>query len=106
MSTADAATDIADAGAPRELFSYEVRREGRPLVVLRGLREGSGPALVVEAEVRRGDATEAVIRPFPFATEQQARRFVDEALLTLQYLDCDVIDPEERVVRNSTVTDG
>jgi hypothetical protein len=51
--------------------------------------------------VRRGGDTETVFRHFPFATEQQARRFVDEALLTLQYLDCDVIDPDERIARQA-----
>jgi hypothetical protein len=86
----------AGSGASRQLFAYEVRREGRPLVVLRGMQQGSGPALVVEAEVTRAGDAEAVIRPFPFATEQQARRFVDEALLTLEYLDCNVVDPSER----------
>ena len=100
MSTTAASTDT---GAARELFAYEVRREGRPLVVLRGLLQGNGPALVVEAEVTRTGA-EAVVRPFPFATEQQARRFVDEALLTLEYLDCNVLEPSERVVRDETVT--
>ena len=91
MSSSTAAA-TTDADAPRELFFYEVRREGRPLVTLRGLQQGSGPALVVEAEVTRG--TDVVVQPFPFATEQQARRFVDEALLTLQYLDCDVVEPD------------
>jgi hypothetical protein len=99
VSAANGTAATVDTGAQRELFSYEVRREGRPLVVLRGMQEGNGPALVVEAEVRRGGDTETVFRHFPFATEQQARRFVDEALLTLQYLDCDVIDPDERVAR-------
>lgn len=101
MSTAAS----ADSGASRELFAYEVRREGRPLVVLRGLQQGNGPALVVEAAVTRAGDTEAVVRPFPFATQQQARRFVDEALLTLEYLDCNVVEPSERVVRNETVAD-
>jgi hypothetical protein len=60
------------------------------------MQQGSGPALVVEAEVTRVGDAEGVVRPFPFATEQQARRFVDEALLTLEYLDCNVVDPSER----------
>ncbi|HJU48916.1 MAG TPA: hypothetical protein VJ689_12325 [Gaiellaceae bacterium] len=89
-------TASADSGASRQLFAYEVRREGRPLVVLRGMQQGNGPAPVVEAEVTRAGDAEAVVRPFPFATEQQARRFVDEALLTLEYLDCNVVDPSER----------
>lgn len=91
----------AEKGASRELFAYEVRREGRPLVVLRGLLQGNGPALVVEAEVTRLGDAEGVVRPFPFATEQQARRFVDEALLTLEYLDCTVLEPSERVARGA-----
>jgi hypothetical protein len=106
VSATNGAAVTTDAGASRELFSYEVRREGRPLVILRAVQAGSGPALVVEAEVHRGGDTGTVVRAFPFATAQQARRFVDEALLTLQYLDCDVIDPEERVGRESSVADA
>lgn len=99
MSAGNATAVRADADASRELFAYEVRHEGRPLVVLRGMQQGSGPALVVEAEVTRTPGVEPTVRPFPFATEQQARRFVGEALLALEYLDCTVLDPSERGLR-------
>jgi hypothetical protein len=34
-----------------------------------------------------------VVRPFAFSTAESAKRFVDEALLALQYLGCDVVEP-------------
>jgi hypothetical protein len=104
VNTGNATAVSHDADVSRELFSYEVRREGRPLVVLRGMLQGSGPALVVSAEVTRGDG-DPVVRPFPFATEQQARRFVDEALVTLEYLDCTVIEPGDRAVREPSTAE-
>lgn len=94
MSTGNEPQATAGAGPSPHLFAYEVRREGRPLVVLRGVLQGGGPALVVEAEVTGPAGADPVVRPFPFATEQQARRFVDEALLTLEYLDCNVVEPD------------
>jgi hypothetical protein len=33
------------------------------------------------------------VRPFAFSTAESAKRFVDEALLALQYLGCDVVEP-------------
>jgi hypothetical protein len=83
---------VTDAPAPRpatEFFRHEVRRDGRGIVVLRGLRDGN--AVVVEAEVypRQDDlASEPLRRPFPFASEVQAMRFLEEALVALEYLGC------------------
>ena len=72
-----------------ELFFHEVRREGRPLAVLRGLMTPNGA--VVEAEIyplSEQPGIEPLKRPFPFSTAQQATRFADEALASLEHLGC------------------
>jgi hypothetical protein len=78
----------------RELFGHELRKEGRPLVVLRGY-SAEGGAVTVEATIHRlgsGPEDAPVVRPFPFTTAESAGRFVDEAMTSLQYLGCEVND--------------
>ena len=77
---------------PRELFSFEVRRDGRAVALLRGIRSIDG--VVVETEVfpvTEHDGPRGIRRPFPFATVDQAQRFTDEALMALEYLNCSVV---------------
>jgi hypothetical protein len=76
------------------LFGHELRKDGRPLVVLRGYRE-TDAGVTVEATIHPiGSSPEAepVVRPFPFSTAESATRFVDEAVTSLQYLGCEVND--------------
>ena len=77
-----------------ELFSHEVRRDGRPIVLLRGIpREGGG--VTVETHVYPAGAKpdiEPRVRPFAFASAEQAARFVDDALDSLEYLNCRLVD--------------
>jgi hypothetical protein len=86
----------ADAPEPlprKELYSYEVRREGRIVVQLRALGAADG-SVTVETEVypiSKG-AGEAIARPFEFPDADYARHFVDEALLALEYLNCHVVE--------------
>ena len=50
--------------------------------------------LTVEAEVHpmeAGARGPVLRRPYRFASRDQAMRFVDEALLALEYLDCSVV---------------
>ncbi len=79
-------------GPSRELFAYEARRDGRAVVVIRGIHMQDG--VVVETEVFPVTATpgaDGIHRPFSFSTPDQARRFADEALTALEYLNCSVI---------------
>jgi hypothetical protein len=79
---------------PHEVFVYRAHRDGKPVVVLRGLQTPGSLGLTVEAEVHPLDqgARGAVLRrPYRFASRDQAMRFVDEALLALEYLDCSVV---------------
>jgi hypothetical protein len=77
-----------------ELFTREVRKDGRHLVLLRGVEDDAG-GVTVETEVHPAGAkptTEPRRRAFAFATRDQALRFVDDALDALQYLNCHVVD--------------
>ena len=93
--TARATADEAPraASARKELYSYEVRREGRIVVQLRALGAADG-TVTVETEVYPVSKTagEAISRPFEFPDADYARHFVDEALLALEYLNCQVVE--------------
>jgi hypothetical protein len=71
-------------------LTREVLFEGRRLALVR-CYDGADGMTVVEAEVQRG-GTEGLARrgPYRFATATEAFRFVQEALLALQYLGCTV----------------
>ena len=76
------------------LFAYEARKEGRVVALLRGLAGANG-SVTVETEVYpvTGHAlSEPQARPFTFPAKEQARHFVDEALLALEYLGCTIVE--------------
>jgi len=74
--------------ASRELFSHELRRDGKIVTQLRGV-EGDNGSVTVEAEVYSGGpGSDPQIVPFSFDSRDHAARFVDEALDALQYLGC------------------
>jgi hypothetical protein len=77
----------------KELYSYEVRREGRVVAQLRALGAADG-SVTVETEVYPVNQTpgESISRPFEFPDADYARHFVDEALLALEYLNCQVAE--------------
>ena len=82
---------VLAAGA--ELFAYEARKDGRPVARLRGVTTENG-GVTVEAEVfpvTKAPGTEAVARPFTFGSADAASRFVDEALVALEYLNCEIV---------------
>jgi len=76
----------------RELFRHRATRDGRAVVALRGMLMADGSA-TVEAEVHPPDAASqgAVLRrPYRFPSAEVALAFADEAVLCLEYLNCDV----------------
>lgn len=94
MSRPARAASASQASAAREeLYAYEVRREGRIIAQLRALGALDG-TVVVETDVYpvNRQAGEAISRPFEFPDADYARRFVDEALVALEYLNCVVVD--------------
>jgi hypothetical protein len=81
------------AVTPHEVFVYRAHRDGHPVVILRGLQTPGSLGLVIEAEVHPVEARargSVLRRPYRFASRDQAMRFVDEALLALEYLNCSV----------------
>lgn len=67
----------------------EATREGRRVALLR-CYDGAGET-IVEAEITSIRGGEAVRRgPYRFRTATDAFKFVQEALLALQYLGCNV----------------
>ena len=92
--SAAAAADESQSLPRRELYAYQVRREGRVVARLRALGADDGSVLV-ETEVlplNRPPGEEGIARPFEFPDADYARRFVDEALLALEYLNCEVVE--------------
>jgi hypothetical protein len=72
------------------LFAYEARKEGRTVAILRGIAGVNG-AVTVETELYPITAphnAEPQVRPYAFPSREQATRFVDEALMALEYLGC------------------
>ncbi len=90
-----AAASPASEPLPRtELYAYQVRREGRVVARLTALGAADG-SVVVETEVlpvNRPPGEDGITRPFDFPDADYARRFVDEALLALEYLNCEVVE--------------
>lgn len=78
----------------RELFAHEARRDGRRIVILRGVaRDGGG--VTVETKVYPVGSKpdiEPRERPFAFGSAEQAARFVDDLLDSLEYLNCQIVD--------------
>jgi hypothetical protein len=72
-------------------FVREATRDGRPVALLRCYDASSGGA-VVDAQVMPVDGGAEPIRrgPYWFSNANEALRFLQEAVLALQYLGCTV----------------
>jgi hypothetical protein len=81
---------VARKAPTQEIFAYEARREGRTVAVLRGTASENG-SVVVETEIFPVTApanSDPQTREHRFSTREQARRFAEETVLTLEYLGC------------------
>ena len=67
----------------------EATRDGQRVALLRCYDEPDATATVVKAEIHPA-AGEQVSREYRFVTAPEAFKFVQEALLALQYLGCHV----------------
>ena len=77
----------------RQLVHRFARRGEQQVMTLRCV--DTGAAFSVECDVHPVGSRDAEPRrkgPYAFATESEARQFVDEATLALQYLGCDVFE--------------
>ena len=85
---------VLAASQPTVLFAYRAKRDGRAVADMFCLEEESLTAdVVVVAEIRpthARDDSEPLRQVRAFPTSKQARRFVDEALIALEYLGCTV----------------
>ncbi len=73
-----------------DVFRFEARHEGRPVVVLYGV-ETPGGGLDVETEaypVGHKPDEDPLRRTFSFPTHEKARRFTDDVLTSLEYQNC------------------
>ena len=92
MSTApatEARAESAEADSARALFSYVVRRDGRIIATLQG--HDSGDGVNVESEVfpvTAEDDEPGLKRTFNFPSPDHARRFIDDAVVAFEYLNC------------------
>jgi hypothetical protein len=79
---------------PTDLLYREVRREGKIVALFRGIATDAG--VTVETRIFPVDAVpgngQHVDRPFPFSTLDQARMFVDDSTVALEYLGCAATD--------------
>jgi hypothetical protein len=86
-------TSAARPAADGALFAYELRREGRPVALLRGTAaEGVVTVETSIYSVNAGPSDPPMERPFRFTSPEAAQRFADETVLALEYLDCDVVE--------------
>jgi len=90
---AAAAAEPTKDSARKELYAYEVRREGRVVAKLKALGAADG-TVTVETEVfpLNQPPGASIPRPFEFPDADYARHFVDEAILALEYLNCEVVE--------------
>lgn len=82
-------------GTPGRVVVHRFAKRGNQQVVTMRCVEGAAGAFAVECEVYPVGSmrVEPVSKgPYAFPSEADARRFVDEATLALQYLGCDVFE--------------
>ncbi len=93
MSLSPGAVRAPGGPGDGRLWAHEARREGKVVARLEGIRQPDG-GVVVEATVTPvGKGPDAALtRPFPFADVGHARRFVDDALESLEYLGCEIAE--------------
>lgn len=101
-------TDFGPLGSPRgrfpaatagtvpsprgELVSIEATRGNERVVALRLIEDGAG-GYTVECDVDPVDGHRVALwraGPYSFQSERDARTFVDEATVALQYLGCEI----------------
>jgi hypothetical protein len=85
-------TAAGKPGADGTLFSHEVRRDGKPVAVLRGMVADG--VVTVETDIHpvgRPPGEPPDQRPFVFTSVDAAQRFADECLTAFEYLDCEIV---------------
>ena len=84
----------AAVAADGTLFTHELRRDGRPIATLRGVPADGGVTVETAVyPVSQPPGADPVLRPFHFSSPEVAQRFVEETLIALEYLNCEVVEP-------------
>jgi hypothetical protein len=84
----------AKLAADGSLFTHELCRDGKPIAALRGMPvEGGITVETAVYPVSQPPGADPVVRPFHFASADVAQRFVEETLIALEYLNCEVVEP-------------
>lgn len=85
----EARTGSVETDSGRALYSHVIRRDGRIIATLQGMESGEG--VNVESEVfpvTAGDDEPGLKRTFSFPSREHALRFVDDAIVAFEYLNC------------------
>jgi hypothetical protein len=89
---------------PRELFARRAIKDGRLVMALRGMDIGGEYVVAVDVYPVTGLALEPVpLGPHTFQSLDNAVGFVEESLLALEYLGCDI---EKGVIDNDRAGNG
>ena len=84
-----AGSAVADSAST--LFEYTVRRDGRTIALLNVYATPEG--VTVDSEVfpiTKPIDEPGIKRPFTFGSVDHARRFVDDAIVAFEYLNCTI----------------
>lgn len=82
---------LDEVAPPRQLFVRRAIKDGRTVVVLRGLEIGGECAIDAEVNPVTGSGSDAVpVGTHTFPTLDDALTYVEEALLALEYLGCSI----------------
>jgi len=83
----------ASGGADDALFVHEARQSGKVIARLEGVRQADGGVIVEATVTPAGKGPDAALtRPFTFADADHARRFIEDALESLEYLGCEIAE--------------
>ena len=88
-----AAAPAAEDGTTA-LFAFKALRDGRTVMELSAF-DGDEQGIIVETEihsVRADDDEKGQRRSLVFPTDELARKFADEALITFEYMGCTIKD--------------
>lgn len=82
---------LDEVAPPRQLFVRRAVRDGRTVVLLRGLEVGGECAIQADVYPVNGTGLDAVpVGAHTFPTLDDALTYVEEALLALEYLGCSI----------------
>jgi hypothetical protein len=93
MSLSPGAVRAPGGAGDGHLFAHEARQGGKTVARLLGTAQDDGTAIVEATVIPVGKKPDAAVtRPFTFPSVEHARRFVEDALESLEYLGCEIVE--------------